>query len=556
MTVNRVASSTLAMVILSAILGAACSSESGNRRPPVDTQGSDLATDTPGSDIPGPDAISCEAGARTCDGVAAVLLCGDDGRSYERTPCEEGTACVAGACEPVQCTPGRRCEGGMRVDCDATGTQKTTFECPGKQQCIQGDCRPILHNVVLLFDTSASMNYCVDDDEKDYVDCCPAGCPQDWPVCETFDQPLSKLGVSKKVYKQFLDASLAANKARFALLTFPQIEAVSHSFCYSGYYLDQNYIEGDDDAHATPSPPQGWFHQNLSEVVRVPFSADWATSTYDQMVSWIDFTEVQHQNPELRASGFTPLGKSMFYAGEYIRHYLVVDGKPCAADADCGSPDYVCREGACADPVKECRTTILLVFTDGQESTYTVANEFFNPIVQARRMAFGLGCATSADCAGGAQCEDGTCHRAPTVSGDCVFDADCPPTAWCEADGCHTPGFDWPTKVGRCDSNGMGCVVGAPQACPEVFEACKPVDPHVSDPDPDANVLRSYDGKPIGVTVHVINVSQTLAESRLMAEHGGGRHFDVSLAQADILLQVLKKVVDFKSGEGCDLGVP
>jgi hypothetical protein len=555
MAVNRVAKPTLVMVLLASVVVGACSSESGNVRGGLDAVGDVSAAEVAELDAPGRDTVSCEAGTRTCDGLAAVLLCAADGRSYQRTPCGEGTACVEGDCAPVQCTPGRSCEGGLRLDCDGTGTQKTVFECPGKEQCIEGDCRPILHNVVLLFDTSSSMNACVDDENKDYVDCCPAGCPEEWPVCETFEAPLSKLGVSKKVFKEFLDASLAVQKARFALLTFPQTEAVGHSFCYSGYYLEQASITGDDESHATPPPPTGWFHQNLAQVVRVPFASGWSTPNYDQMVRWIDFTEVQHENPELRASGFTPLGKSMFYAGEYFRHYLVVDGKPCAVDADCGSVDYVCQEGSCRDPVKECRANILLVFTDGKESNYTVADEFFNPMVQARRMAFGLGCSDTSGCAGGAQCVNGFCERHPTVGADCVFDADCPPGTWCEADGCHSPGFEWPTTLGKCNSNGVGCIVGAPQACPEMFEACKKVDPRVADPDPNANVLRAYDGSPIGVTVHVINVSEDLTESRLIAEHGGGRHFDVNLAQADILLQVLKKVVDLKSGEGCSIEV-
>ena len=40
-------------------------------------------------------------------------------------------------------------------------------------------------------------------------------------------------------------------------------------------------------------------------------------------------------------------------------------------------------------------------------------------------------------------------------------------------------------------------------------------------------------------------------ESKMIAAHGGGRHFDVSLAEPDILLEALYKVTDIKYGVEC-----
>ncbi|MEZ4267349.1 MAG: hypothetical protein R3F39_13295, partial [Myxococcota bacterium] len=102
-------------------------------------------------------------------------------------------------------------------------------------------------------------------------------------------------------------------------------------------------------------------------------------------------------------------GKSLFYAGEYFRRFVLVDGKPCQVSSDCGSTGYVCTEGTCRDPFRHCRDSLIVLFTDGGESAFQSETEFFNPAVQAKRLAFGLNCATSADCRGGASCEDGIC---------------------------------------------------------------------------------------------------------------------------------------------------
>ena len=51
----------------------------------------------------------------------------------------------------------------------------------------------------------------------------------------------------------------------------------------------------------------------------------------------------------------------------------------------------------------------MVLFTDGAESEHVSTGEFFNPVVQAKRLSYGLGCESTADCRGDAQCESGVC---------------------------------------------------------------------------------------------------------------------------------------------------
>ncbi len=490
--------------------------------------------------------VVCEAGEVTCSTPQAVQTCSADGLSYETENCPEGQGCAEGACAPVVCAPGtQRCQKGKQVLCHTSGTLEVELPCAEGRQCLEGECRPILHNVIMLFDTSASMGDCLDQDGQAYQECCPAGCPADWPVCETYEMPLSKLGHSKRVFKDFFESPSGSSAAGYALLSFPQTEAPGHSFCYSGYWYDQMSISGDDESHQVS--PGGWFDQNMEQVVRVPIAPTWEHSNLDELTSWVDFSETQNIDPELRASGATPLGKSMFYAGEYIRLHVLVEGKPCTQDSDCGSRNYFCNDGACHDPLGHCRLTLLLVFTDGGESSFTSVEEFFNPVTQARRMKFGLDCQSDADCTGGAGCLGGYCQRFPQYGAPCVAEADCDPGSYCQEGVCLKPGFEWPQNAGVCAKNGGACLTNKPE-CPDMFETCKPVDGKVADA---AKHLYGYDDKPIEVTTHVIDVSTTPESSKMVAAHGGGRHFSVNLAKTDVLLDVLFKMTDIKFGVEC-----
>ena len=468
--------------------------------------------------------------------------------------CPEGEVRLSGSCVPALCEPDAPlCQGGELFMCDPTGTSILSTlgdSCRGRT-CIDGDCRPIKHNVVLLFDTSSSMNSCVSDPNRSFEDCCGGVCSSPWPTCEDPASPQSRLAQSKVLFQQFFSNPGVQAAGRFALLTFPQTVIPFNNGCESSVYDYSNFITGDDGSHESD---EAWFTQNKSEVVRVPFPTNWREDNFADILRWVDFVEEEGGNPELRATGFTPLGRSMFYAGEYFRHMVVAEGRPCTQDLDCGSQDYVCVDGACTDPVKHCRLNLLLVFTDGQESTHPLIDEFFNPVVQARRMKFGLTCVEDQDCLSGARCDAGYCRREETQLDTCTNDNQCPNDAFCVEGRCTVPGFLWPTDQGRCAQANNPCIVdGAPEECAGFFEQCVPVDPLFTDREQGANVLRGFNGEPISVTTHIINVSDEVNESRLIASHGGGLHFQVELSDTETMLRILNRIADYKVGGQCAL---
>ena len=465
--------------------------------------------------------------------------------------CPLGQAMVNGNCESVMCEPNAPvCVGGERYTCasDGQSVEPSTGDRCGGRTCIEGSCRPIKHNVVVLFDTSSSMNTCMQDDNNSYTECCGGTCPGEWPICETANAPLSRLGYSKRVFQQFFAEREIQETARLALLTFPQTVIPFNNGCSSSVYDYSNLITGDDGRHETEAD---WFMANAGEVVRVPFATTWADDNTNKLLSWVDFAENETNEPELRATGFTPLGRSIFYAGEYFRHAVIANGKPCVEDVDCGSQDYVCIDGACRDPQADCRLNILLVFTDGKESTFPLIDEFFNPVVQARRMKFGLSCQSDGDCLAGASCDGGFCRREVTALDPCTSDNECPDEAYCQDGRCTVPGFLWPTDQGRCAQAGNPCIVTDnqfPPECAGFLEACEAVDPFVADREQGANQLRDAEGNPISITTHVINVNDDDVESRLIASHGGGLHFRLDLNQEETLLRILSRLVDYKRG--------
>ena len=468
--------------------------------------------------------------------------------------CPEGEAWLAGACVPVVCEPSAQvCRGGALFQCNEMGTalRETPVDSCRGRTCIEGECRPIKHNVAILFDTSESMNKCVANSNGSYVDCCGGDCPAPWPVCETADNPLSRIGHSKKIFNDFFSNAAVQLAGRFSLLTFPQTEIQFNNQCYSSIYDFNNIISGDQGLHETP---EDWFLSNFSEVVRVPFAKTWAQNNLDEMIKWVDFVEELEVNPEIRATGLTPLGRSMFYAGEYFRHVVIAEGRPCDQDVDCGSQDYVCIDGSCTDPVKHCRLNLLLVFTDGKESTYPLIDEFFNPVVQARRMKFGLSCSADQDCLADSVCDQGYCRRELTQLDPCDNDAQCPTEAFCLEGRCTVPGFLWPTNQGRCNQAGNPCVIdNNNEECSGFFEQCTAIDPLVFDREQGANQLRGYNGEAISITTHVINVSDEANESRLIGSHGGGLHFQVDISDSETMLRILNRLADYKAGGTCAL---
>ncbi len=287
----------------------------------------------------------------------------------------------------------------------------------------------------------------------------PNTCEQDgspclgaFPACDDPANPLAIFSVAKNVFSEVV-ATAVGRFSQFALQRFPQREAGSNpASCEQGWYtvLPDYRMTGDDDARAAGA----WFGTNLSQTVVVPFPVRNTLENDAALLGWLDFEEslapsstgcatssdcgtgrcgtvdgakrcFYHRDEELRAVGTTPLGKSLFYAGEYVRTRVRIDGKACANDGQCGSAGYVCREEKCVDPYRHCKEDFIILFTDGEESEFQEETSFFNPVVQAQRLAFGLDCQADGDCRGGATCQDHIClgkdqvpSDVPRVTGD------------------------------------------------------------------------------------------------------------------------------------------
>ena len=477
---------------------------------------------------------TCFPDQKACEGLVPKT-CSHDGKTWiEDTPCSADGACVLGDCKEKVCDPGEKhCDKLQIQVCDEWGTGFAHVPCPPGSACYSEQCEPIKHNVVLIFDTSGSMGSI---GALDAVPCvCPSGCKtKPYPACEDLQCPQSRLGLAKKVFNEIFNSDIF-KRVQFAMLRFPQREkAESSESC--GNLLDPNgighyttlsaaggnsdWITGDDNSHITPDG--SWFDQYVNEVLCVPFPKDAQDDTTPKALEWVDGDEVfeeigpacqknvdcpvgvcaldkqtgdgqcaTHANHELRANGSTPLGKSLFYAGEYLRKYGVVEGKPCEADADCGNVNYFCGpDKTCFDPLRGCRQNIVILFTDGVESPATDISDFFNPLVQAKRLHYGLGCGFNADCMSGAKCKTGSCQD---------------------------------------------------------YNAPNPV--LLIDGAQGANHLVDYKGDPIPVTIHVVDISVGSGDSSnsSIALHGGGVFYPVTSGDPEQLLQSISSILDVKA---------
>jgi len=429
------------------------------------------------------------------------------GGVFEPSPCKATEACFEDPntgdalceriiCEPLEfsCNPDDLNE---QRQCGPFGVKWFPKTCSAGKMCSEGTCREIRSNVLLIFDTSGSM---VDIKLPD-GDCLTnptVPCLTDFPECDQTVAPLTPMDLAKQVFTAgILDA--VDQNATFALQRFPMRQAANRpGSCRGGWYAatPDGVMTGDDNSRTTE--PGGWFDANLGQVVVTRFPTRPDGSTTDELLKWLDRDEqltttsqscssdldcdsllcestmdgqrcVTHLEPELRGDGGTPLGKSLFYAGEYLRRFVLVDGKPCVESADCGSANYSCQDGQCVDEVADCRRPTIVLFTDGGEST--PPEEFFKAAMQAKRLRYGLGCQTHDDCASGAQCgSEGYCL--PTEPGPVLTDF----------------------------------VAG---------------DGH--------EVVRAPNGKPLGIRVHVVNLDpNSSVASASIAAHGGGLLFDVS----------------------------
>jgi hypothetical protein len=501
---------------------------------PVDADaGEDAAPDTDLPDVPEP--VDTEDALDTEEIEPDVPEC---------LPCEEGEVCKEGACVPVVCTPGETlCVNGTTVaKCDPFGAAFYPSPCAPGYQCYQGKCTTAEANILILFDTSSSMNTALGSTN-----------PKPYPVCEDPESPATKLGLSKKAFNDILGKDLA-NPARFSLSRFPQNTAWSgFASCPSGYVSSVNLMTGDPGTHASELGA-AWFEEHHGQVVVVPFGEGTGNNAAE-VLEWMDFDEQVHvvpdvpcsecdgmcapagcavfSNPEIRTGVGTPLGRSMYYAGEYIRQKVAVEGKPCAVDADCGNSHFLCDEGSCHDPAGSCRETVLVVFTDGAESMNTSPTDFFNPVNQAKRMFLGLSCAGDEGCAPGAKCIAGTC--APAVGGD-------------QFDILNDP------AIGVCDNSLTPCTLAGPVEC-EVGQQCKDVKNTFSDAQ-GVQTLTDWSGNPLRVRVHVIDASTLGGEAnpesnRDTALFGGGEYIPVNAAVTAELIEAIAVVTDPKPNISC-----
>ncbi|MCB9730529.1 MAG: hypothetical protein H6744_21075 [Deltaproteobacteria bacterium] len=409
----------------------------------------------------------CEATARVCvDCVFDMARCNADGEReicpkpnatapgqlsggfWQPDPCATLDVCnpASGACETPICTPGvQSCKGAVHTHvCNEAGTAYVgEVPCSSGKACYEGECQRVRQNVLVVFDTSSSMHTPLDPASfPPECETSAINCLDDFPVCDgPPGEPRTLFSLSKRAFAEVLAQSKDLG-VQYALQRFPQVELTTYGAgnCHTGWYKHVGTMTGDAGEHDTSKA--SWFGKNLGEAIFVPFPRRASLSNAAELQRWLDFQEtrdpvpapgtpscsggiqcglnacvvvdgqevcVLHDNPELRAAGQTPLGKSLFYAGEYFRRFVLVDGKPCGVSSDCESTGYVCVEGACRDPFRHCRDNFVVLFTDGGESDFQSEADFFNPAVQAKRLAFGLGCATTADCRGGASCVQGIC---------------------------------------------------------------------------------------------------------------------------------------------------
>ncbi len=452
---------------------------------------------------------ACLPGAQNCLDMATVMVCKADGTGWSASACGEGMTCHAGECVPVVCEPeATQCDGHLIQECAPTGAGWITFFCPPGKACLEGECVAVKNNLLVVFDTSGSMD--------DPVECiCPvSGCAEKpFPQCEDAECPATRIGLAKLVFRNLLDSD-GVSKVNLVITHFPMDVDSSPQGCGGGYYSGKSEITGDDDSHTTQDG--GWFDQNIHEILSVPFPQSVQENTLVQASDWFNNQESveaseeicsndaqcpggfctgglcwYHDDPELRADGGTPLGKSTFYAGELYRKMIYIEGRTCVQDADCANPNYTCVEGACHDPYRHCRTNMILLLTDGMESSSLTS--FFNPRVQAKRYRYGLCCGTDGDCFDGSVC---------TASEDC---------------GAY-PHYN-----------------SADGSEPDVVEGpCR---------------LMDYTGEPIKIFTHVIDLSSGgdgQVTNKQIADEGGGQYHHASDADPDVLLMQMFEVLDFK----------
>lgn len=467
---------------------------------------------------------------------------------------------AAGDASAVTCTPGTQtCEGAKLKTCLPKGGGYVLSNCFPGTTCYDGKCIAVANNLIIAFDSSGSMTDAV---KVGGVAKCSGNYNQ-WPDCEyvkpEYATGCTRMGVSKYVFKQAL-TKIDEALVHMALFRFPQkINASISSSCSSGGYSGNSTISGDGSQQAIGPTDPPWFWNGLGEILCVGFPKDKTEKVKDAMVSWMDGKESKGPpvDPELRATGGTPIGKTLFYIGEYIKNRVVIDGKPCSDDASCGNVNYQCKAGKCVDPNRSCRETVVVLFTDGGESN---SNSFFAPWVQAKRLGTGLACKVDGDCVGGATCQKfGACVNNAGNLTKCINDSDCKTGSKCQE---TTQCMPKEEVTGWYCSKGMAPCL--PDAQPGSAAACTAgqcvQDPRMgltakANKDED-NVLRSFDGKPFQVRVVVVDISGSTNPSDVkgsasIAIAGAGKLLGADASDPQALITTLDSAFDIKQKKVC-----
>jgi hypothetical protein len=546
----------------------------------------------------------CDQGTTTCappsDEVPQGLqVCSEDGSGVEIVACADAEVCHLGVCQAPVCEPNAPigCTDGQLEVCNSVGTATVMVPCPGGSACLDGACVSVEPNVIVLLDTSGSMN-AIDDLGTLPQECEGDDCPSwSWPDCDDPDSPQTRFAKAKVALLGVL-ASEEAAKTRMALQRFPQkfdlfkLLGESDPTCggvplvgFDLFSKDNTQVHND---HAIAEiAPDG---SDLTEIFPVRFGMD-AEAARIEMARWLDLVHSYEADgeacanlsqcsapiaekaciaaecatsvePELRAMGKTPLGRALFYAGETYRHTVVVQGRACAEDADCHSPHYSCVDGACHDPLRSCRPNLIILVSDGAETQDTNPELFFHPRNQAKRLRYGLGCATAADCLSGAACAEGRCQLPEDVvlpkahqvvnadtcfTGVVVDDTACEGAVGEGESCCWTEGACHGTSI-PCGNN-LACS-DYPYPCGGTASTCsgkcEPIDTGYID-DVGQDVLRDPAGDPFAVTVHVIDVVNAPTGTRLVAALAGGEHAVVDLDDLGGILDVFTPLLDIKA---------
>ena len=461
--------------------------------------------------------LSCVSGTLVCEQCSSTgRRCGGaDGTAVCIRECE-GTS-LPGTNNVRLCCPNTRwCEGPNQTFCNDSGTDIVQTACAKGLDCVEGSCVPAQPLVHVIFDTSESMNWTPFTDSK------PAEVFR-YPECDDPLLPQSRLGIAKNAFASlFSDA--AYDNVLFALQRFPQrLNPYVGIFCPSAQYQARSLMTGHVGIQTTGGD---WFSTHYREVLLERFPSDLKPNRL-VLERWLDFDEVkvatektcvsdadcgagfcvssscyEFENPEVRApAAATPLGYSLFYAGEYFREFVVLEGAECALDADCDSPHHYCTEGTCRDRNRHCRQRSVVLFTDGVDTV--AVGDFYQPAIQAKRLRAGLNCDTTAECGRAYMCTNGTCQ---------------------------------PEGGNPCELLMMSC----PQYTTSQVAL-----------GAEGNRLLDREGQAIELTVHVIDAAGYMSASAPVAGYGRGLLVQAPLDNSAALLEAIRPVFDWKDADFC-----